>query len=56
MASFFSKKCKYGLQAVLYLAAKDKNTLCSAEEISTNLNIPKESSHPKFYKTLPKKK
>ncbi|MBE0551037.1 MAG: Rrf2 family transcriptional regulator [Ignavibacterium sp.] len=42
MASFFSKKCEYGLQAVLYLAAKDKNTLCSAEEISANLNIPKE--------------
>lgn len=42
MSSFFSKKCEYGLQAVLDLAAKDKDTLCSAEEISTRLNIPKE--------------
>lgn len=42
MTSFFSKKCEYGLQAVLYLAAKDKNVLFSAEEISTELSIPKE--------------
>ncbi|MBK7631254.1 MAG: Rrf2 family transcriptional regulator [Ignavibacteriales bacterium] len=42
MASFFSKKCEYGLQAVLYLASKGDDSLCSAEEISTKLNIPKE--------------
>jgi Rrf2 family protein len=42
MSSFFSKKCEYGLQAVLFLAAQDKSSLCSAEEISNNLNIPKE--------------
>ncbi|NWF51169.1 MAG: Rrf2 family transcriptional regulator [Ignavibacteriaceae bacterium] len=42
MSSFFSKKCEYGLQAVLYLAAQGKSSLCSAEEISNNLNIPKE--------------
>ena len=42
MSSFFSKKCEYGLQAVLYLAAKEKDTLCSAEEISGELKIPKE--------------
>lgn len=42
MSSFFSKKCEYGLQAILYLAAKNKESLCSAEEISSKLNIPKE--------------
>lgn len=42
MASFFSKKCEYGLQAVLYLASKTNDVLCSAEEISTELKIPKE--------------
>lgn len=42
MSSFFSKKCEYGLQAVLYLAAQDKEPLCSAEEIAGKLNIPKE--------------
>lgn len=42
MSSFFSKKCEYGLQAVLYLAAQDKESLCSAEEIAGKLNIPKE--------------
>lgn len=42
MSSFFSKKCEYGLQAVIYLSSKDKDTLYSAEEISANLSIPKE--------------
>lgn len=42
MASFFSKKCEYGLQAVLYLAAKDENYVCSVEEISSKMLIPKE--------------
>lgn len=42
MSSFFSKKCEYGLQAVLYLSCKGDDALCSAEEISTKLNIPKE--------------
>lgn len=42
MASFFSKKCEYGLQAVIYLASKQGNSLCSAKEISEELNIPKE--------------
>lgn len=42
MTSFFSKKCEYGLQAVLYLASKESEALCSAEEISTMLKIPKE--------------
>ncbi|MDT3697525.1 MAG: Rrf2 family transcriptional regulator [Ignavibacterium sp.] len=42
MASFFSKKCEYGLQAVIYLATKENNKLYSAKEISEELNIPKE--------------
>lgn len=42
MASFFSKKCEYGLQAVLYLSSKQSEGFCSAEEISTELKIPKE--------------
>lgn len=42
MNSFFSKKCEYGLQAVMYLASKETEVLCSAEEISTELKIPKE--------------
>lgn len=42
MASFFSKKCEYGLQAVLYLSSRQSEVFCSAEEISTELKIPKE--------------
>ena len=42
MNSFFSKKCEYGLQAILYLAVLDKNYICSSEEISNKLSIPKE--------------
>lgn len=42
MNSFFSKKCEYGLQAVLYLGAMDEQYTCSADEISNKLNIPKE--------------
>lgn len=42
MSSFFSKKCEYGLQAVLYLATLDENYICSSEEIANRLSIPKE--------------
>lgn len=42
MTVFFSKKCEYGLQAVLFMAANDNNCVCPAEEISKKLNIPKE--------------
>lgn len=42
MTVFFSKKCEYGLQAVLYIAAHDTNCVCPAEEISKKLKIPKE--------------
>ena len=45
---FFSKKCEYGLQAILYLSAQDKESLCSAEEISSKLKIPKEFTS-KYY-------
>ncbi len=42
MTVFFSKKCEYGLQAVLFMAANDNNCVCPAEEISKKLNIPRE--------------
>lgn len=42
MTVFFSKKCEYGLQAILFMAAKDNDCVCPAEEISKILNIPKE--------------
>jgi Rrf2 family protein len=42
MTVIFSRKCEYGLQAVLYLSALGKNVVVSAEEISKKLNIPKE--------------
>ncbi len=42
MTVFFSKKCEYGLQAILYMAALGNDCVCPAEEISKKLNIPKE--------------
>lgn len=42
MTVIFSKKCEYGLQAVLYLAAHISREVISADEISKKLNIPKE--------------
>lgn len=42
MTVIFSKKCEYGMQAVLYLAAQEKGTLISAEDISKVLKIPRE--------------
>lgn len=42
MTVIFSKKCEYGLQAVLYLAAQMDRELISAEEIANKLSIPKE--------------
>jgi len=42
MTVFFSKKCEYGLQAVLFMAARDEQCVCPAQEISKKLNIPKE--------------
>jgi Rrf2 family iron-sulfur cluster assembly transcriptional regulator len=42
MTVIFSKKCEYGLQAVLYLAAQIDREVISAEEIANKLSIPKE--------------
>ena len=42
MTVIFSKKCEYGLQAVLYLASRDVNLVVPVDEITAKLNIPKE--------------
>ncbi len=42
MTVIFSKKCEYGLQAVLYLAARGTGEVIPADEIAKKLNIPKE--------------
>jgi Rrf2 family iron-sulfur cluster assembly transcriptional regulator len=42
MTVIFSKRCEYGLQAVLYLAADSNGKVISADDISRKLNIPKE--------------
>ncbi len=42
MTVIFSKKCEYGLQAVLYLAAIETTEVIPAEAISKKLEIPKE--------------
>lgn len=42
MTVFFSKKCEYALQAILFMAASEDDCICPAEEISKKLDIPKE--------------
>lgn len=42
MTVIFSKKCEYGLQAVLYLSTVEPGTVISADEIARKLSIPKE--------------
>jgi Rrf2 family protein len=42
MTVIFSKKCEYGLQAVLYMAAKEPGCICPSDEIADKLQIPKE--------------
>jgi Rrf2 family protein len=42
MTVIFSKKCEYGLQAVLYLATCDKGSVVPVDNIAGKLNIPKE--------------
>jgi Rrf2 family transcriptional regulator, iron-sulfur cluster assembly transcription factor len=42
MTVIFSKRCEYGLQAVLYLSTFDKGMVVSAEDIASKLTIPKE--------------
>jgi len=42
MTVIFSKKCEYGLQAVLYLAAKEPDDVIRVDVIAEELKIPKE--------------
>jgi Rrf2 family protein len=42
MTVIFSKKCEYGLQAVLYMAAHTEREVIPAEEIASKLAIPRE--------------
>jgi DNA-binding IscR family transcriptional regulator len=49
MTVIFSKKCEYGLQAVLYLAAKENGEVVPAEEIAKKLNIQK-NLYPRYCK------
>ena len=42
MTVIFSKKCEYGLQAALYLAANPDREVISSDEIAEALKIPKE--------------
>jgi Rrf2 family transcriptional regulator, iron-sulfur cluster assembly transcription factor len=42
MTVIFSKKCEYGLQAVLFLAAHLDRDSITAEEVAKELSIPKE--------------
>jgi Rrf2 family transcriptional regulator, iron-sulfur cluster assembly transcription factor len=42
MTVIFSKKCEYGLQAVLYLSTQGRDAVLSADEIARKLSIPKE--------------
>lgn len=42
MSIIFSRKCEYGLQAVLYLASSPIGEVFSSNEIAKKLKIPKE--------------
>ncbi len=42
MTVIFSRKCEYGLQAALYLAANSEKGPISSDEIAQILHIPKE--------------
>ncbi len=42
MTVIFSKKCEYGIQAVLFLATRGKDEVVPVEEISQELKIPRE--------------
>jgi len=42
MSVIFSKKCEYGLQAILYMASIKDKEFFSAKEIARDLKIPKE--------------
>jgi Rrf2 family protein len=42
MTVIFSKKCEYGLQAILYIATQPSGRSVPAEQISRSLKIPRE--------------
>jgi Rrf2 family protein len=42
MSIIFSRKCEYGIQAVLLLTTEQQGGIHSAEEIANRLKIPKE--------------
>lgn len=42
MTVIFSKKCEYGLQAVLFLAAQQRGEVIPSDEIAKKLSLPKE--------------
>jgi Rrf2 family protein len=42
MSIIFSKKCEYGLQAILFLSAREKGETVRAEDIASALQIPRE--------------
>jgi Rrf2 family iron-sulfur cluster assembly transcriptional regulator len=42
MTVIFSRKCEYGIQAILYLAANLSNEVVRVDIIAKDLNIPKE--------------
>jgi Rrf2 family protein len=42
MTVIFSKKCEYGMQAVLYLAAHQTGGVTRVDDISAALKVPKE--------------
>ena len=42
MTVLFSKRCEYGIQAILYMAAQDNGIIIPSDEISKKLKIPKE--------------
>jgi len=42
MTVIFSKKCEYGMQAVLYLAAHQTGGVIRVDDIASTLKVPKE--------------
>ena len=42
MTVIFSKKCEYGMQAVLYLAAHQTDGVTRVDDIAATLKVPKE--------------
>ena len=42
MTVIFSKKCEYGMQSVLYLAAQETDGVIRVDDIAAKLKVPKE--------------